>query len=230
MGFSRQEDWSGLPCSSPGHLPDRSGTCTSCSAGRFFTAEPPGKHMLLPTCVLSRVWLCATLSTVAPQAPLCRGFSWQKCASGHILQGIFPTQGLNLRLLHWQAGSLPRVPLGAHTAAFAIADFSYALVHICAISPMSVALLLRFRPGKCSQNSPASSLSILLLVCTPVTTTPLASATQSVVQTSFLVCWQQSGWEKHRYWSKCLEPDEGRTGRPCPHFQQILQPRSRHKL
>ena len=134
MGFSRQEDWSGLPCSSPGHLPDRSGTCTSCSAGRFFTAEPPGKHMLLPTCVLSRVWLCATLSTVAPQAPLCRGFSWQKCASGHILQGIFPTQGLNLRLLHWQAGSLPRVPLGAHTAAFAIADFSCSRAHLCHLS------------------------------------------------------------------------------------------------
>ena len=32
-----------------------------------------------------------------------------------ILQGIFLTQGLNLcllGLLHWQAGSLPRVPLG----------------------------------------------------------------------------------------------------------------------
>ena len=32
-----------------------------------------------------------------------------------LLQGIFPTQGLNLRflhLLHWQAGSLPLVPLG----------------------------------------------------------------------------------------------------------------------
>ena len=32
-----------------------------------------------------------------------------------LLQGIFPTQGLNLHLLgllHWQAGSLPLVPLG----------------------------------------------------------------------------------------------------------------------
>ena len=31
------------------------------------------------------------------------------------VQGIFPTQGLNprlLRLLHWQAGSLPLVPSG----------------------------------------------------------------------------------------------------------------------
>ena len=34
-----------------------------------------------------------------------------------LLQGIFPTQGVNLtvlRLLHWQAASLPLVPLGKH--------------------------------------------------------------------------------------------------------------------
>ena len=33
-----------------------------------------------------------------------------------LLQGIFPTQGSNLRLLHllhWQAGSLPLSPLGS---------------------------------------------------------------------------------------------------------------------
>ena len=35
--------------------------------------------------------------------------------SHFLLQGIFPTQGSNLwllRLLHWQEGSLPSVPLG----------------------------------------------------------------------------------------------------------------------
>ena len=35
-----------------------------------------------------------------------------------LLQGIFPTQGLNphlLHLLHWQAGSLPLVPPGPET-------------------------------------------------------------------------------------------------------------------
>ena len=34
-----------------------------------------------------------------------------------LLRGIFPTQELNprlLRLLHWQAGSLPLVPRGNH--------------------------------------------------------------------------------------------------------------------
>ena len=29
-----------------------------------------------------------------------------------VLQGIFPTQGLNLGLLHWQADSLPSEPPG----------------------------------------------------------------------------------------------------------------------
>ena len=48
------------------------------------------------------------------------GFSRQEYWSGchALLQGIFATQGLNLRLsglLHWQAGSLPLVPLGKPT-------------------------------------------------------------------------------------------------------------------
>ena len=50
MGFSRQEYWSGLPCPPPGDLPDSETesfvSCVSCFAGRFFTAEPPGKTHL----------------------------------------------------------------------------------------------------------------------------------------------------------------------------------------
>ena len=46
MGFPRQEYWSGLPCPSPGDLPDpgmESGSLTSPAlAGRFFTSVPPG--------------------------------------------------------------------------------------------------------------------------------------------------------------------------------------------
>ena len=60
---------------------------------------------------------CATLYTAARQAPLSTGFSrqeyWVGCCA--LLQGIFPTQRLNghlLRLLHWQAGSLPLAPCG----------------------------------------------------------------------------------------------------------------------
>ena len=45
MGFSRPEYWSGLPCPSPGVLPNP-GIETSEAlslAGRCFTTEPPGK-------------------------------------------------------------------------------------------------------------------------------------------------------------------------------------------
>ena len=58
-----------------------------------------------------------TLWTVARQAPLSRGFSREESCNGcrALLQGIFPTQGLNphlSRLLHWQAGSLALAPPG----------------------------------------------------------------------------------------------------------------------
>ena len=62
----------------------------------------------------SRVRLFVTPWTVAYQAPLSMGFSRQEYWSGlpFLLQGIFPTQGLNLHLLHQQAGSLPLAPSG----------------------------------------------------------------------------------------------------------------------
>ena len=56
---------------------------------------------------------CLTLETpwtIAHQAPLSMGFPRQEYWSGlpfSLLQGNFPTQGLNPRLLRWQAGSLP---------------------------------------------------------------------------------------------------------------------------
>ena len=43
VGFSRQEYRSGLLCPSPGDLSDpriKSVSCSSCTAGRFFIAEP----------------------------------------------------------------------------------------------------------------------------------------------------------------------------------------------
>ena len=46
MGFSRQEYWSGLPCPSPGHLPNP-GIKLECSAWqRLFTTEPAGKSFI----------------------------------------------------------------------------------------------------------------------------------------------------------------------------------------
>ena len=44
MAFPRQEDWRGLPFSSPGDLPDPGTEPTPPAlAGGFFTAEPSGK-------------------------------------------------------------------------------------------------------------------------------------------------------------------------------------------
>ena len=58
--------------------------------------------------LLSRFQLFVTPWTVARQAPLSMEFSrqeyWSRCH--FLLQGIFLTQGLNLRLLRWWADSL----------------------------------------------------------------------------------------------------------------------------
>ena len=43
MGFSRQENWSGLPFPPPGIFSTRGRTHVFCIAGRFFTTETPGK-------------------------------------------------------------------------------------------------------------------------------------------------------------------------------------------
>ena len=54
----------------------------------------------------------STLWTAAHQALLSMDSPDKNTGvGGHALrQGIFPTQGLNLCLLHWQVGSLPLVP------------------------------------------------------------------------------------------------------------------------
>ena len=65
--------------------------------------------------------LCLTLAVpcnAAHQAPLSMGFPRQEYWGGlpFLLQGIFLTQGSNLRLLHllhWQVGSLPLHHLGS---------------------------------------------------------------------------------------------------------------------
>ena len=62
-------------------------------------------------CIFSRfshVQHFVTPWTVARQTPLSVGVSRQEDWSGlpSVLQGIFPTQGLNRCLLHWQADSL----------------------------------------------------------------------------------------------------------------------------
>ena len=48
MGFSRQDDWSEFPFSSPGDLLNLGIETVSALAGRFFTAEPPRKPLHIP--------------------------------------------------------------------------------------------------------------------------------------------------------------------------------------
>ena len=50
-GYSRQEYWSGLPFPSLGNLPNPGiePMSVSCIAGRFFTAELPGKPRIYST-------------------------------------------------------------------------------------------------------------------------------------------------------------------------------------
>ena len=52
--------------------------------------------------LLSHVWLFVTSWTIAQQAPLSVGFPGKNTGVGchFLVQGIFPTQGLNLDLLH----------------------------------------------------------------------------------------------------------------------------------
>ena len=55
IGFSRQKYWSGLPCPTPGDLPDpgiEPASLTSPAlAGSFLPLAPPGK----PTCTIAHV-------------------------------------------------------------------------------------------------------------------------------------------------------------------------------
>ena len=90
----------------------RGWTLVSCTTGGFFTDESRGspKERMIgqQQMVCTRVLSCC--SRAAHQAPLSMRFSRQEHWSCHaLLQGIFLTQGLKLRLsclLHWQVGSL----------------------------------------------------------------------------------------------------------------------------
>ena len=73
MGFPRQEYWSGFPCPSPGNLPN------------------PGIELISP------ILQTDSLLSKPPGQPKNIGVGCH-----FLLQGIFPTQGLNLHLLHWQ--------------------------------------------------------------------------------------------------------------------------------
>ena len=73
--------------------------------------EQTGSNTVVVVYSLSPLDSFETPWTIAHQAPLIQGISQARILECHfLLQGIFPTQGSNLCLLHWQAGSLPLSP------------------------------------------------------------------------------------------------------------------------
>ena len=82
----------------------------------------------------SRVGLLVTLWTIGRQAPLFMiGFSRQEYCSGLPCPppGDLPDPGLSpslLPLLHWQVGSLPRVPPGSPTAGLVFSKLRYCML------------------------------------------------------------------------------------------------------
>ena len=108
MGFSRQEYWSGSLCPPAGDLPDHGNEPQSLKspalAGGFFTTSP-SCYVCMRKWSLNRSVMSDSSMipcTVARQAPLSMNSPRKNTGVGchFLLQGIFPTQGLNLGLPH----------------------------------------------------------------------------------------------------------------------------------
>ena len=111
LGFSRQEHWSGLPFPSPPN------SCVEAKISKVLCLEKG----LYEDCVQATLQLYTAICNPVDYSP--PGSSVHGDSPGKntgvgchaLLQGIFPTQGLNqnlLYLLRWQLGSLPLVPPG----------------------------------------------------------------------------------------------------------------------
>ena len=94
MGLSRQEYWSGVPLPSPRLCFNSHPLETP-----LYRADPSQ----LSSCVLLSD--CDSMAC-SPPGSSTPGILWARILD-FLFQGIFPIQGLKLRLLHWQAGSLP---------------------------------------------------------------------------------------------------------------------------
>ena len=105
MGFSRQEYWSVLPFPSPRDLPNLGTEPPSpespAFAGGFFTTAPPGKRCVQLTSESeSRSVMCDPLRPHGLYSPWNSPGQNTGVDGCFLLQGIFPTQGLNPRLPH----------------------------------------------------------------------------------------------------------------------------------
>ena len=114
-GLPGKKYWSRLPFPLPGDLPDPEKQATPPAlAGGFFTTTTTSGLVL--SC-FSSVWLFVILWATACQAPLSMGFSRKEYWSGLPFPspGDLPDPGIkfvSLRLLQWQADSLPLTPPG----------------------------------------------------------------------------------------------------------------------
>ena len=92
---------------------------------------------------VSRVRPLATLWDIAHQAPLSTGFSRQEYWSGLPcpLPEIFPTQGSNPHLLHWEAGSFPLAPPGKPLLKYTDTEIGSLLLKVMSTSNAAVSLL-----------------------------------------------------------------------------------------
>ena len=123
MGFSRQENWNGLPFPSPGGLPDP-GIVPASRVPLAVAGEPWPLHYLGSPGVNSEsenesevaqsCRLYATPWTVARQAPLSMGFSRQEYWSGLPFPslGDLPEPGIEPGSPTLQADALPSEPPG----------------------------------------------------------------------------------------------------------------------
>ena len=122
MKFSRREYWSGLPCPPPGDLPKPGTEPTSPAlAGEFFTTSTTWEahvYICAVLCFVSHVLtLCVSVDCNPPGSSVHADSLCKNAGMGcyALLQGIFPSQRLNLHLLHLlhsQASSLPLAPPG----------------------------------------------------------------------------------------------------------------------
>ena len=98
MGFSRQENWSMLPCPPPGDLPDSGIESASLMSpaliGRFLTTSTTWRESEVTQ---SFPTFCDPMDCSLPGFSIHGIFQAKNTGVGchFLLQGIFPTQGLN---------------------------------------------------------------------------------------------------------------------------------------
>ena len=114
MGFSRQEYWRGLPFPSPGDLPDSEiEPWSPASQADSLPAELEGSPFIRDLLLLFNHSVVSDSLQPHRLKPARLLSPWDSPGKNPgvgchaLLQGVFPTQGSNPGVLHWQVHSLP---------------------------------------------------------------------------------------------------------------------------